>query len=67
MRDAAPDYLAQMLKMIVGIEVEVTRLEGKRKLGQNRELRDVEGAVSALNDRGHAELASMMTAANIRS
>jgi transcriptional regulator len=67
MRDAAPDYLAQMLKMIVGIEVEVTRLEGKRKLGQNRELRDVEGAVSALKDRGQAELASMMAAANIRS
>jgi transcriptional regulator len=67
MRDAAPDYLAQMLKIIVGIEVEVTRLEGKRKLGQNREQRDVEGAVSALKERGHAELAAMMTAANIRS
>jgi transcriptional regulator len=67
MRDAAPDYLAQMLKIIVGIEVEVTRLEGKRKLGQNRELRDVEGAVRALEERGNAGLAAMMTAANIRS
>ena len=67
MRDAAPDYLAQMLKVIVGIEVEVTRLEGKRKLGQNRELRDVEGAVGALKERGHAEIAEMMTTANIRS
>lgn len=67
MRDAAPDYLEQMLKAIVGIEVEIVRLEGKRKLGQNRELRDVEGAVDALKERGQAGLAAMMTAANIRS
>ena len=67
MRDAAPDYLDQMLKAIVGLEVEIVRLEGKRKLGQNRELRDVEGAVGALRDRGQTELASAMAAANIRS
>ena len=47
MRDAAPDYLDQMLKAIVGIEVEIVRLEGKRKLGQNRDVRDLEGAVHA--------------------
>jgi transcriptional regulator len=65
MHDAAPDYLAQMLKVIVGIEVEIVRLEGKRKLGQNREVRDLEGAVRALQDRGQTELASAMAAANI--
>jgi transcriptional regulator len=66
MRDAAPDYLDQMLKMIVGLEVEIVRLEGKRKLGQNREVRDLEGAVGALRDRGQTELASAMSEANIR-
>ena len=33
MADAPRDYLEQMPEMIVGLEVEVTRLEGKRKLG----------------------------------
>ena len=66
MRDAAPDYLEQMLKSIVGIEVEIVRLEGKRKLGQNREPRDVKGAADALKERGQAELAAAMTDANSR-
>jgi transcriptional regulator len=67
MRDAAPDYLDQMLKMIVGIEVEISRLEGKRKLGQNRDVRDLEGAVRALRDRGQTELASAMAGGTARS
>jgi transcriptional regulator len=66
MGDAPADYLDQMLKMIVGIEVEITRLEGKRKLGQNRDARDLEGAVRALRDRGQMELASAMAGANER-
>jgi transcriptional regulator len=60
MGDAPPDYLEQLLKMIVGIEVEVTRWEGKRKLGQNRELRDRDGAIEALRERGSAGLADAM-------
>ena len=32
MGDADRDYLDRMVKMIVGLEVEVTRLEGERKL-----------------------------------
>jgi transcriptional regulator len=64
MGDAPADYLDQMLKMIVGIEVEISRLEGKRKLSQNRDARDAEGAVRALRDRGRAELASAMAQAH---
>ncbi len=60
MADAAPDYLEQMVSMIVGIEVEITRLDGKRKLGQNRETRDREGAIRALRERGAAPLADRM-------
>jgi transcriptional regulator len=63
MGDAPADYLDQMLKMIVGIEVEITRLEGKRKLGQNRDARDLEGAVRALGERGQTQLASAMAGA----
>ena len=60
MADAPRDYLDQMLKMIVGLEIDVTRLEGKRKLGQNREMRDREGAISTLHERGALDLSSAM-------
>lgn len=63
MGDAPADYLDAMLKMIVGIEVEITRLEGKAKLGQNREARDVQGAVEALRASGNAALSDAMAAA----
>lgn len=60
MSDAPEDYIAEHLSHIVGIEVELTRVEGKRKLSQNREPRDFEGAVSALEERGRHDLASAM-------
>lgn len=60
MGDAPRDYLTDMLGRIVGIEVELTRLEGKRKLSQNKEARDQEGAVDALRQRGATALAAAM-------
>lgn len=60
MSDAPADYLDAMLQRIVGLEVEITRLEGKRKLGQNREGCDVDGVIDALRERGSSELASAM-------
>jgi transcriptional regulator len=60
MGDAPPDFVAQMVSMVVGIEIDVLRLEGKRKLSQNRETRDFEGAVGALHDRGNEPLSSAM-------
>ena len=60
MSDAEPDYRAEQLKQIVGIEVELTRLEGKRKLSQNRDVRDFEGVVRALEDSGRHDLALAM-------
>jgi transcriptional regulator len=48
MGDAPPDFIAQMLGAIVGIEIEVTRLVGKWKLGQNKEARDRRGAAEGL-------------------
>ena len=46
--DAPPDFLDAMLKAIVGIEIEVTRLEGKFKLSQNRSAEDRTGVVLGL-------------------
>lgn len=52
MGDAPADYLTQMLGAIVGIEIEVTRLVGKWKLGQNEEAADRRGAADALLANG---------------
>ena len=60
MGDAPPDYLDGMLRAIVGIEIAVTRLEGKAKLSQNKDAADRLGAVAALQAAGQADLATAM-------
>ena len=51
MQDQPAAYLAGMLKGIVGIEIAVTRLEGKFKLSQNRPAADRPRIVAALEAR----------------
>jgi transcriptional regulator len=46
--DAPADYIAQMLRAIVGIEIEVTRLQGKWKVSQNRTATDRAGVATGL-------------------
>jgi transcriptional regulator len=41
--DAPPDYIAAMLKGIVGVVLHITKLEGKAKLSQNKSRADQEG------------------------
>ena len=60
MRDSAPGYIDSMLQMIVGIEVQITRIVGKVKLSQNRELRDRSNAAEELRKRAHVALADAM-------
>lgn len=62
MGDAPPDFLDTMLKAIVGIEIEITRLVGKSKLGQNKETRDIRGAGEALVARGESPIGDAMLA-----
>ena len=62
MGDAPPDYLDAMLRAIVGIEIAVTRLEGKAKLSQNKEARDRAGAAAALEAQDQQALARAMGA-----
>jgi transcriptional regulator len=64
MGDSAPDYIDGMLRAIVGIEVAISRIEGKSKLSQNREVRDRLGAADALSGRGQGELARAMRGGN---
>lgn len=63
MSDSTPEFIDSMLRNIVGIEIAVTALEGKRKLSQNKDGRDRLGAAEALQIRQQAELAQSMRAA----
>ena len=60
MADSPQAFIDEELKAIVGIDVEVTRLIGKAKLGQNRELRDVHGAAAGLRAKGPNAIADAM-------
>ena len=55
--DAPADFVQGMLKGIVGLEVTITPLEGKRKMSQNRPASDIEGVISGLRADGRADLA----------
>ena len=63
MTDAPPDYIDSMLKAIVGIEIALTRLEGKAKLSQNKDVRDIQGAGQALMAQGQEVIGTAMLAA----
>ena len=46
--DAPAEYVDQQLRAIVGVEIDITRLEGKWKMSQNRSAADIDGVVAAL-------------------
>jgi transcriptional regulator len=51
--DAPPQFIDIQLRAIVGVEVEIERIEGKRKLSQNRSDSDRAGIVDALAGSPH--------------
>lgn len=61
--DLPADYTSNMLKAIVGFEIEVTNLEGKFKLSQNRPV-EVPRVIAALEAEGQGEVAALMRAAS---
>ena len=46
--DAPPSFVRAQLRAIVGLRLPITRLEGKRKMSQNRNAADRAGAASGL-------------------
>ena len=50
--DAPADYVARMLRAIVGLELVVDRIEAKRKLSQNRPAEDVAAVIAGLSAEG---------------
>lgn len=63
MADAPKDFTDAMVKAIVGVQVEITRLVGKSKLSQNKEARDIRGAGEALLSGGESPIGEAMLAA----
>lgn len=46
--DAPSDFIARLVDTVVGVEMVVTRLEGKFKLSQNRAAADLDGVIHGL-------------------
>ena len=61
--DAPPAFVAGQLRAIVGVELQITRIEAKAKLSQNRPGADVEGVVAGLAARGELEASAAVAAA----
>lgn len=65
-RMALPEqYERGMLAGIVAFEIEITRIEGKAKLSQNRKPKDLQGAIAGLRGTGRPDdnhLADLMAA-----
>jgi transcriptional regulator len=59
-KDTAPDYLAAQLAHIVGVEVEIARIDAKFKLSQNRSLQDRQHATQQVTAAGHPALGAAM-------
>jgi transcriptional regulator len=57
--DAPADFVASLLKAIVGIEIPVQRWIGKWKVSQNRPAADQQGVVAGLQGQGNEEAGQM--------
>lgn len=62
MTDSSAEYIDSLLKAIVGLEIEITRLVGKSKLSQNKEVRDIQSAAEALKAQGDHVIGDAMLA-----
>ncbi|MFL5560816.1 MAG: FMN-binding negative transcriptional regulator [Gemmatimonadaceae bacterium] len=46
--DAPSGYIDTLVQAIVGVEIEITRIEGKWKMSQNRSAADIDGVITGL-------------------
>lgn len=60
MSDSEPGFIDGLLQHIVGIEITVSSLVGKRKLSQNKDARDRAGAAHGAAGRDNTALAERM-------
>jgi transcriptional regulator len=62
MGDSAPEHIDTLLKAIVGLEIGITRLVGKFKLSQNKDVRDLRNAGEMLKVQGEHAIGDAMRA-----
>jgi transcriptional regulator len=62
--DAPRKFIEGQLRAIVGLELQITRIEAKAKLSQNRPATDVPGIIAGLSARGEEPMASAVDHAN---
>ena len=63
--DAPPEYIDGQLRAIVGVELQITSIEAKQKLSQNRSEPDRAGVVAGLRDElgaGPGQMAGQLAA-----
>lgn len=60
-QDPPAEFVARMVKAVVGLELRITRLVGKAKMSQNKAPADVAGEIAALSARGLDDLARFKT------
>lgn len=60
--DAPADFIEKMLNAIVGIEINITRVQAKWKVSQNRDLTDRNGIAQALSEQTSSERDQRMSA-----
>ena len=60
--DAPRAYTDSQLKAIVGVELRISRVEAKAKLGQNRSSDDIDGVIEGLRERGEEAIADATSA-----
>jgi transcriptional regulator len=62
--DAPRKFIEGQLRAIVGLELQITRIEAKAKLSQNRPATDIPGIVDGLAARGDDPMATAVEQAN---
>ena len=61
--DAPERYVESQLRAIVGFDLEITQLEGKHKVSQNRPSEDVAGVITGLGEDGEIAMQALVQAA----
>ena len=58
--DAPAGFVQNQLRNIVGFRIRITKLQGKRKMSQNRSAQDREGVAAGLRQAGKEEVAKLI-------
>jgi transcriptional regulator len=58
--DAPEDFVAMQMRAIVGVEIPVSRIEGKWKMSQNRPEADRDGVIAGFRQMGDETIAALV-------